>query len=1024
MGQLKLGSPGVTSKEIDLTGPLTQQPVGTPAGVIGTATKGPAFVPLTLGVLSDFYAKFGQTDGKKFGPLAVTEWLRNAGAVTYLRVMGVGDGKRRVQDGTFAGTVNTAGFVVGEKQPDETTGLLASNPYANGGSDSVLGRTYFLGCLMSESIGSTFFSAADLQGAGSTLGNKSSAIPVVRGILMAPSGVIMRLSSTYDSVDSSKPLSTLIATDAASKGGLVGTLVLSDNGVSKQDFVLLLNGHKGTDPLYPNMITASFDVQSPSYFGKPGVLNQDPYAIQKAGHYLYAHWDITNALAVPTGSGIVSVLSGAGASTAVKVGAEASAFITTSSIARNTATTYVPNYENFNDRFRHAVSPWVVSQKFGGQVKNLFRFHAIDDGINISSMYKISFENIRVGDSVTKYGTFDVVIRGWNDRDTDKSVIERFSGCSIDPTSPNYIAKKVGDLNTYFDFDRVETAQKLVVDGSYSNKSNYVRVEVSSDVDLQEIDATALPCGFRGVAHLVTSGSMPMSSPATSEHDVANVLKMAVQPPVPFRLNLTRESGQKISVNPQLYWGVQFEHTLTTTTPNASNLQNESLKSFAKYYPDFMTGYINFVVSDNAGAADSAQNGIVDADRFCNNLFSLENVMIVTGTTGLADPQQWVSASYVRDGNIVANDTLKTRALKTDDFTQTNSQFVKFSMFMQGGFNGVNLFNRDEAELSDAAVYYDMQDAARGYANGPNVKTYQKAIDIMKNVTNVDIQLLAVPGIRQSSITDYALEAVQDRFDAMLIMDVEQKDVNDTLITVSNNGNQASVQNTTQMFTDRALDTNFGAAYFPDVVVQDPNTLTNVIVPPSVVVLGALALNDAVGHPWFAPAGFTRGALPTTLEAAVKLSKANMDQLYDANINPLVAFVTSGPGQQPQGGVVVWGQKTLQQAASALDRVNVRRLLIEIRRQVRQASDSIIFEPNRATTLAKFTANVTPRLQRIQQLAGLQRFKVIIDSSTTTQQDVENNTIRGKIFVQPYKAVEFVSLDFVVTNAGNMTPNA
>jgi phage tail sheath protein FI len=554
--------------------------------------------------------------------------------------------------------------------------------------------------------------------------------------------------------------------------------------------------------------------------------------------------------------------------------------------------------------------------------------------------------------------------------------------------------------------------------------SNYVRVEISSDVDNQEIDATALPCGFRGISHLVTSGSAPLKSPVSAQHRTANAVQRAVEEPVPFRMNITRESGQKISVNPQLYWGVQFEHTLSLTTPNASNLANVSLNSFAKYFPSFFDGSVNFVVGDNSGEADTTTNGIMDADRFCHNMFSLENISVVTGTTTLADSQQWVSASYIRNGVITANDTLKTRALKTDDFTQQNAQYIKFSMIMQGGFNGVNLFDQDEAELTDAAVSFDMLDSQRGYANGPNVKTYHKAIDIMQNVTNVDIQLLAIPGLRQAIVTDYALEAVQDRFDAMLVMDIEQSDVNGTAIRYADEGNLASVQNTAQTFIDRALDTSFGAAYFPDVVVQDPTTKTNVIVPPSVVVMGAFALNDAVGHPWFAPAGFTRGALPTTLEAAVKLSKSNMDTLYDANINPLVAFVTSGPGQQPQGGVVVWGQKTLQQAASALDRVNVRRLLIEIRRQVRQASNSIIFEPNRATTLAKFTANVTPRLQRIQQLAGLQRFKVIIDSSTTTQQDVENNTIRGKIFVQPYKAVEFVSLDFVVTNTGNMTPNA
>jgi phage tail sheath protein FI len=179
-----------------------------------------------------------------------------------------------------------------------------------------------------------------------------------------------------------------------------------------------------------------------------------------------------------------------------------------------------------------------------------------------------------------------------------------------------------------------------------------------------------------------------------------------------------------------------------------------------------------------------------------------------------------------------------------------------------------------------------------------------------------------------------------------------------------------------------------------------------------------MSLNDAVGHPWFAPAGFTRGALPTqALEARVKLKDEDLDALYNERINPLIAFVGAPKsGTNPASGIVIWGQKTLQIAASALDRVNVRRLLIEIRRQVREIANTILFEQNREATLARFSAAVTPRLQRIQALAGLERFRVIIDSSTTTQTDIENNTVRGKIFVQPTKSIEFVSLDFVVAN--------
>jgi phage tail sheath protein FI len=176
-------------------------------------------------------------------------------------------------------------------------------------------------------------------------------------------------------------------------------------------------------------------------------------------------------------------------------------------------------------------------------------------------------------------------------------------------------------------------------------------------------------------------------------------------------------------------------------------------------------------------------------------------------------------------------------------------------------------------------------------------------------------------------------------------------------------------------------------------------------------VLGALSLNDALKHPWFAPAGFTRGALESVVESQVKLNQANLDELYSGDINPLAKFA-----HDPR--VAVFGQKTLLANASALDRVNVRRLLIEVRRQVRSVANTLLFEPNRSDTLSKFSSAVTPILTRIQSQQGLDRFKVQIDTTTTTQADVENNTIRGKIFLQPTKAVEFISLDFVVTNAG------
>jgi phage tail sheath protein FI len=292
---------------------------------------------------------------------------------------------------------------------------------------------------------------------------------------------------------------------------------------------------------------------------------------------------------------------------------------------------------------------------------------------------------------------------------------------------------------------------------------------------------------------------------------------------------------------------------------------------------------------------------------------------------------------------------------------------------------------------------------------GPTVAAYRKAVDILAEKSDVDIQLLAIPGIRNPGVTDYAIDAVEGRFDALYLMDIEEKDVND--LVVSGSGVEPSVSLTSLNLRNRRLDTSFAAAYYPDVIMTDPSTRTNVVVPPSVAVLGAFGLNDALAYPWFAPAGFTRGALASVSEIQVKLNRDNLDTLYSSNINPIVAV----PGT---AGPVVYGQKTLLSRASALDRVNVRRLLIEIRRRVRNVANLIIFEPNREATLARFSSLVDPILKQIQAQQGVERFKVKIDTSTTTQADVENNTIRGQIYLQPTRSLEFINLDFVVANQG------
>lgn len=994
MAELTFRSPGVSGREIDLSGPSNVQPVGIPAGVIGTSVKGPAFVPITVGVFKDFITKFGETNGELFGPLAVSEWLRYAQSATFLRVLGAGDGAKRTTSGNNSGKVNYAGFVVGDRQPQDN-GLVGQNPY--GVANGILGRLHFLGVYMSESAGCTIFSEAGIQTA-------NRAHPIIRGVIMAASGVVPMLSSSFGaSLQNAAPDSTTVATAAGPSGSLTGTVNLNS---ARQEFVMLLNGHKPSSQ-YPSALTASFDPTAPNYF--PNVFNREPLLIEDAGIYLYTHYDIHSAMAVPTGTNIF----GATASFGAGAGYENLAFITTGSLARNSGSTVVPNYECFEDRFRTAFTPFVISQKFGGTPQNLFRFHSLDDGVYPNQKIKISIRNIAKSNSdKDPFGSFDVLVRSMTDTDEDPVILEQFLNVNLNPSSERYIGKIIGDQHLYFDFDKNEEGQKIVLDGNFPNLSKYIRVEIASKVENGEVPETSLPSGFRGPYHLVTSGALLTSLQEHSGVHLAGfgtIVKRAVEPPVPFRQKVTYGVEPKLSVSKNLYWGVQTERKEDVTETNKSLVFDDTILNFTSYFPRFHTVWQNPWVGDNEGTSDSGGT-IFDADRFNYNLFSLENISVRTGSNGLADPKEWASASYVRNGAITANETAKTRAfnLETDLDDLTAKTFAKFTMFMQGGFDGVRIFDAKSAKLTNEAVIEELADSNRGLNSGPTVRAYTKALTIMESKTDVEIKLLAIPGIRSSYVTDQAIQTVTNRFDALYIMDIEERDSLNAVVTSSIQ--DSHVSNTANAFGNRGLDSSFAAAYYPDQIMVDPVTNTNVKVPPSVVVLGAFALNDATAHPWFAPAGFARGALQTVVESSVTLNRSNLDTLYDVDINPITAFPGSGP--------VVWGQKTLQAVQSSLDRVNVRRLLIEIRRQVKDIALRLVFEPNRESTLAKFESLVRPRLQRIQSLQGLEKFKVVVDASTTTQADVENNTIRGYVLLKPTRTAEFVSIDFVVTNQG------
>jgi phage tail sheath protein FI len=1144
MAELTFKSAGVSTREIDLSQPSVSSPTGIPAGVIGTANKGPAFVPITIGNFSDFTTLFGATDGTKFGPLAVNEWLKNAGSATFVRVLGIGDGKQR---SSSTGVVTNAGFFVGDKNL-QSNGLVADNPYANSGDGASKGRTYFLGAFMSESNGSTVFSEAGIQqnlvvaksvasfvavqhmtgaiviedtagtkksyhfhstsngeaatatatlpagvfvktdgiaaatiassfitqladtdahggtitgGNNSTLahftqslggvyGNTSisysgtgvlastavkvsgiskdtqfrsgssagGAAPILRGVLLAPSGVILHLSGNAASNGSDAPTSTNTAAASYGHGlGREGSLTGSvDLRGGKREFVILLNGHKGTSA-YPTTLTASFDPIAPNYLSR--VLNTDPLKIEQAGHLLYNHYPLHGNVADVTGSGVVRPSHYSKGSTAGSH--EDIAFLLTSSLGRNATTDgSVPDYEDFKDRFSHAETPYVISQKFGNKPYNLFKIVALSAGSGFADDFKFSVVNIvRSKSNIDKFGTFDLLIRKGNDNDDNQVVLESFRGLSLDPDSVNYIGRRIGDQHAKFDFDTSLDSQKIVVEGSNSVLSRYIRVKISDDVVNRNIPDESLPVGFRGPRHLVTSGTM-LASESDSLYSKTDLLQRLIEPPISYRENVTVGAGVNKRINSNFFWGAQSTLKIDATRPNKVST-NDALATLTPtiqyhqtHFPTHRTDTTDVFAGDNAGAAN-VNGSVLDSDLFNYNKFTLENIKVRTGsnsdaTQTLADSEYWVSASYVRNGSISVDNTLKTRAFKVEDLdVVANRQYAKFTFFAQGGFDGVNIFNKEKANLTNNAAKYEIdQSDVQGGTAGPTISAYRKAVDIMGSTADTNIQLLAIPGIRNTVVTDYAISAVENRFDCLYIMDIEERDQVNSVITSS--VQTPHVNNTVNKFKDRNLNTSFAASYFPNVTIVDPGTNTLISVPPSVSVLGAYSFNDKVGAPWTAPAGKSRGILKSVETSAVKLNRKNLDDLYDADINPITSF--------PGTNNIIWGQKTLLSNNTALDRINVRRLLISVRRSVRTIANSLLFEPNRESTLAKFSSLVDPILQNVQERNGVARYKVVIDSSTTTQADVENNTIRGKIYLQPTRTVEFVALDFVVTNSG------
>ena len=274
---------------------------------------------------------------------------------------------------------------------------------------------------------------------------------------------------------------------------------------------------------------------------------------------------------------------------------------------------------------------------------------------------------------------------------------------------------------------------------------------------------------------------------------------------------------------------------------------------------------------------------------------------------------------------------------------------------------------------------------------------YTASLTLLQNTDEYDFEILAIPGVtiqNGSAATNAAIDCVTQRGDAIAVIDT--RDYGSTLNQVVTNAS--------------SVDSSYTATYWPWVQVLGTETGKLVWAPASTVIPGVYATNDRIGAEWFAPAGFNRGGVGGVITTERKLSPADRDKLYLGKVNPIAQF--------PGNGTVVFGQKTLQTAATALDRVNVRRLLIELKRVIGNIGNTLLFEQNTAATRNRFVNQVNPYLESIQQRQGLYAYRVVMDDTNNTAEVIDRNQMVGQIFIQPTKTAEYIVLDFNVTPTG------
>ena len=681
-----------------------------------------------------------------------------------------------------------------------------------------------------------------------------------------------------------------------------------------------------------------------------------------------------------------------------------------------------------------AKTGWFISQDLStnyseyspSSMTKLFRLVGRLTREDIQKKVKISIKDLRKSsDPTSEYGTFTVAIRDIKDTDAAPVYIEQFNNCSLNPASDNYVAKKIGDQYETWDYD----SRRYKEYGDYANNSDYVRVEMANDVNEAVTNPVLLPFGVFGPPQYIGYQVSPSGTLLT--YDGAG----AIASTGTFVAKSVAYAGARPN-DPEgnhVIFTASFGSTVRTTKVTFPELRLR-VSSSEGFVIDPTDAFFGVDTTYNSNEFDKSTLDVIRAkpdtidshtadDSTTENswVFSLDNIRNASVTGTYYTSGYGVEAVYdatARENERAYNNhtgsaggtNVPINAATASYENVLDAGFDRFTTCLHGGFDALDIKEREPFRNT----LLDGKGETTNYAyNSVNV-----AIDSLRDPERTEFNMVAYPGLTNNSLNSKLVRTAESRGDALAIIDPFGGFVPDTEGTSTVETRLGTVDSTVDnMQQNLKLNSSYGAAYYPWVQIRDNVNGATLWAPPSVAALGAMSYSEAVSELWFAPAGFTRGGLSANNAAGIpvvgvrqRLTSKDRDKLYENNINPIASF--------PAEGIVIFGQKTLQATPSALDRINVRRLTIFLKREISRIAATLLFDQNVQITWNKFRGQAENFLSGVKAGLGLTDYKVILDETTTTPDLIDRNILYAKIYVKPARAIEFIAIDFIITDSG------